>query len=369
MPADLEMINGQIQMIYAEEGGMPWWGTGGIVMPGKHFSVSDIAEKLPTILSDHEKIPHYMWVPSENVHPDSIAYSNPREGLGSMVEFPGKFDIRRQIDMKPIGVVGNKYTIIQPKDIVGSVGEVILRNNLQLETAGLLHNGNASWFLCRIPGDYSITRIDGEDDVSLRYVLLFAYFDGSGGLTTKITTVRVVCSNTAALALSGSQNKWSIRHTANWGERIADLHKSVDKALGYYDEVVKFEQRLENTRMSQDEAARFFSELVGLEQRTAELLQGSDEMVQQVTSTQKRRAKLTQELFDLFNSGQGNLGLTHRDALNAVTEYTTHKQGLRVSTAQKAAGVSKDYLRFQRSLIDDSPLANSAVSLLSKRVA
>lgn len=69
-------------------------------------------------------------------------------------------------------------------------------------------------------------------------VFPFAVFNtdhtGNGGLRCKLTKVRVVCANTDAAAESGVEEErtaWSIRHTANWDERVADVREALHETL------------------------------------------------------------------------------------------------------------------------------------------
>lgn len=57
---------------------------------------------------------------------------------------------------------------------------------------------------------------------------------GNGGLRTKLTKVRVVCANTDAAAESAVEEEktaWSIRHTVNWDERIAEVRDKLQLTL------------------------------------------------------------------------------------------------------------------------------------------
>jgi len=367
MPADLEIVNGQIQMMYAQNGGMPWWGEGGVVMPGDSFEFSDVREKLPLLMSDHDKIPHYMWVPNEDVQEHEQAFRTPTEGRGTFVPMPRHFDIRRRLDMKGIGPVGAKYTIIQPEQINESIAQAIFKENLKLETVGLLNDGSVGWFLARIPGDYSVRRQDGTEDVNARYVVFKAAFDGSGKLVTKITAVRVVCSNTLSFALADRRNSWGISHTKNWEDRVDELVENVRTALGYYDEVIEIEQKLENTRMNKAEASDFFAELLNLPTRAQHDAALLDGMLEQKQPT--RRLNMLDELVELYENGTGNRGLTARDALNAVTEYQTHNRTIRVTAKRSETGYTADYAKYESAILDDDPMKTRALNLLIKKAA
>ena len=60
-----------------------------------------------------------------------------------------------------------------------------------------------------------------------RFVVLCSRHDGNGGLRGLATNVRVVCSNTMALAeaIDGRKTGFTIRHTSNWRERLDEVRR------------------------------------------------------------------------------------------------------------------------------------------------
>jgi Domain of unknown function (DUF932) len=71
------------------------------------------------------------------------------------------------------------------------------RGEAVYETGGYLGNGEITWLLARIHRPLQITR----DDIVQPYALLANSHDGSIAFTISLTTVRVVCQNTLAVAL------------------------------------------------------------------------------------------------------------------------------------------------------------------------
>lgn len=66
-----------------------------------------------------------------------------------------------------------------------------------------------------------------DSSTTYRYVTFVARHDGNGGLRGIPTNVRVVCANTlnAAEMTDGKRVGFTIRHTANWQDRVADMRQ------------------------------------------------------------------------------------------------------------------------------------------------
>lgn len=123
------------------------------------------------------------------------------------IEFPGKRVMYRGDSEMPLGLVSDRYKIVQPievleffRDMVGTVAH--------LETAGVLRDGAHYWALARMDGEFSL----GSDKVK-QYLLLASSADGSLATQARLTSVRVVCNNTLQLSQRGKAEV-SVRHNS-----------------------------------------------------------------------------------------------------------------------------------------------------------
>ena len=97
----------------------------------------------------------------------------------------------RDTDRKILGVVSDRYKIVQNTDAFSFTDE-LLGQGVRYETAGSLQDGRRVWLLARMPKEY----IGGSDEIC-PYLVFSNSHDGTGAVKVAITPVRVVCNNSA----------------------------------------------------------------------------------------------------------------------------------------------------------------------------
>jgi phage/plasmid-like protein (TIGR03299 family) len=105
-------------------------------------------------------------------------------------EISGYYATVRQDTREVLGIVGERYRIVQNQDAFEFVDQ-LLGSAMHFETAGSLHGGRRIWVLARLPEHVEI----GGDPVR-PYVLLMKSQDGATAVIAATTPVRVVCQNT-----------------------------------------------------------------------------------------------------------------------------------------------------------------------------
>jgi len=117
-----------------------------------------------------------------------------------------------------LGIVGNKYEIVQPRDSFGFFDTLIEDGAAVFETAGALGYGEKLWLLAKLPGTFSPLFGDKVEN----YCLLYNSFDGTQPCSVAMTPVRVVCQNTLNLALHDRNLRQivKVRHTSSASERL-----------------------------------------------------------------------------------------------------------------------------------------------------
>ena len=133
----------------------------------------------------------------------------------------------RDSDNFVLGVVGNRYQIVQNKDAFAFTDE-LLGEGVKYETAGSLKNGKTIWLLAKTPEKYTIL---GESVDP--YVCFTNTHDGSGAVKVIMTPVRVVCNNTLNMALRDAKRTWSVRHTASINGRLNEAKHTLQLADAY----------------------------------------------------------------------------------------------------------------------------------------
>ena len=150
----------------------------------------------------------------------------------------------RDIDGAVLGVVTDKYRVVQNEDAFAFTDE-LLGEGVKYETAGSLNGGRKVWILARLPREYVIS---GERISP--YLVFSNTHDGSGAIRVAITPIRVVCNNTLNLALARAERSFSMIHTGNINEKFEEAKKTLFMADTYMEELGKEFERLRNIKVS-----------------------------------------------------------------------------------------------------------------------
>ena len=133
---------------------------------------------------------------------------------GKAINAPDFYATVRTDIPRVLGVVSERYHIVQVADMVDFCDSLMQDGVIRYEAAGVLFGGRKVFVLARMPSVDTFA----EGDTGLRYVLFSSSFDGSEAIFAHPTNVRVVCSNTLQLAIKG---KKGIKHTLNCPDKLA----------------------------------------------------------------------------------------------------------------------------------------------------
>ena len=116
----------------------------------------------------------------------------------------------RSDTLAPLAVVSEDYRIVQPKQVLEFFRSFAEKNELMMDTAGVLAGGKRVWALARTGAEVNI----GSRDTVKQYILLATSYDTSMATIAKHTSVRVVCNNTLTLAANNAESSIRIPHSA-----------------------------------------------------------------------------------------------------------------------------------------------------------
>jgi phage/plasmid-like protein (TIGR03299 family) len=229
--------------------------------------------------------------------------------------------IVREMDKRRLGVVGAKYQPVQNLEAFTFMDELAGEQSIRYHTAGSLRGGQRVWILAKfdsadiVPGDC----VD-------KYLMLYNSHDGSSALRVLFTNVRVVCMNTARMALQeGVGEGLAVRHTLNLASRLKAARDVLGIARVQSAEFNEFARALANLPLNAHKLQAFVTALVPIDD------------AKQAGRTIARQ----NDLKALFEAGRGNdlpgVRGTAWAAYNAVTEYTTWKQASRGTEAERQA--------------------------------
>lgn len=221
----------------------------------------------------------------------------------------------------PIGVVGNRYTPIQNEALTEFADALVDEGGAHYETAGSLRNYSQTFLTMKLPQHLVLEGADGQKDVTDWYLALFNSHDGSSAMFGITTTVRVVCANTANVAIAGAKSKFSVPHTNGWKGAVQVAREKLGLAFAYEEAFEAEARALFAQSFSVEDMKTFSEELVELSKAERD------------GAAATRRQNEASALVKLFAESPTIVGTpiagTAYGAFNAVTEYVDHYQGVR----------------------------------------
>ena len=245
----------------------------------------------------------------------------------------------RDSDRKVLGVVSDRYKVVQNADAFSFTDE-LLGKGVRYETAGSLQEGRKVWLLARLPREYII----GGERIS-PYLVFSNTHDGSGSVKVAVTPVRVVCNNTLNLALDTASRSFSMVHTGNIQDKIQEAKDTLFMAESYMDCLgAEFEQ-LRRQKMTDAQIKEFMELLLPIEKDSTQI---------QSKNILRLREDLKKRYYDAPDLQK--VGNNAYRFINAVSDFATHAKPLR-----RTANYNENL--FART-IDGNPLIDKAYQLL-----
>lgn len=137
----------------------------------------------------------------------------------------------RNSDESILGIVSDRYQIVQNHEAFEFTDSLIDDKEMTYETAGSLRNGKQVWLLAKMPE----TKILG--DVVCPYICFSNTHDGTGAIKVCMTPVRVVCNNTLNLALETTPRCWSTKHMGDLAGKLHEAKVTLGFANKYISEL------------------------------------------------------------------------------------------------------------------------------------
>jgi len=242
-----------------------------------------------------------------------------------------------------MGVVGNRYNVIQNAETFSVINPLLEDGKIKIENAGSFDEGRRVWLQAKI-GD-EINPVSG--DPIEKYAIFYNSFDGSSGTGVAITPLRVWCQNMLRAAINKGDRKIALRHTLNYKKRLDEAYYIFNNVNNYFDlfeEEMKF---LSNNTIDIKTANIFVDKFIPLPDTKQ---QGT------IDSAKRNRETLRQ----LIESGKGmdipGVRGTAYGLYNAAVEYTQFHKRIKGKDFTQEQKLSKR----AESMIFDSTLDKSA---------
>lgn len=227
-------------------------------------------------------------------------------------EIPGYFANVRLHDGNVLGVVTNRYKVVQNRDAFAFTDE-LLGEGVRYETAGSLMGGRKTWILAKLPTRYII-----QGEQILPYLVFSNTHDGSGAIKIAMTPIRVVCNNTLNLALDTAKRCWSINHTGDISAKLEDARETLFMAEDYMSELGKGFEELSRKKVSDAAVEEFIKDLLPIADDATSTMEKN---VMRLRNDIRKRFFYAPDLQGVRKNGYR--------FINAVSDFATHAAPIR----------------------------------------
>lgn len=228
------------------------------------------------------------------------------------IEVPGFKANLRETDNQVLGVVSDRYKVVQNADAF-SFTDALLGEGVTYETAGSLQNGRRTWILAKLPTRYIIS----GDEIT-PYLVFMNSHDGSGSIKAAMTPIRVVCQNTLNLALSTAKRCWSTNHVGDIKGKMEDARYTLLYADQYMAELGRTIDQMNQQKLSDRQVMEYIDSLFPILPNPSE---------QQVKNMLRMKEDMKARYFDAPDLQ--HVGKNAYRFINAVSDFATHAKPLR----------------------------------------
>lgn len=242
------------------------------------------------------------------------------------VEVPMSRGVYREDTQQVIGVVGNRYHVLQNRAAAETLAAVVGKDKAVFESGGTLRDGAIAFLVLKLVEDIVLP----GDDVIERRFLFYTTHDGSGMTRVMSLPFRLWCSNQLNAAIRVGKktgDSLALRHTASIAERLKEAERLLTFERKFYDIFEETARAFLRTPF-RDRQMKDFAEAMFPSRRP----EGEAPPPQTVAAREK--------VIELFTEGQGQKGNpaalgTAWAAFNAVTEYADHFRRTRTAKSDR----------------------------------
>ena len=176
----------------------------------------------------------------------------------SGIEIPGYKANRRSTDGSILGIVSDRYKIVQNVEAFEFTDEIVGETEdgvVTYETAGSLCGGKRIWLLAKMP-----TKKVLDDDIE-PYMVFTNSHDGSGAIRIAMSPIRVVCQNTLNIALNTAKRQWSTKHVGDMQSKLEEAKLCLQLADNYMVNLDIEADRLANAKLYREQIEEILDEM------------------------------------------------------------------------------------------------------------
>lgn len=230
----------------------------------------------------------------------------------------------------PLGLVKEKYEIVQNNDAFNFFNNAIGEDKAQWDKAACLNFGEKVYVSAKLPVQTSVS----SNDVIDNYLVFSNGHDGNSSVDIMITPVRVICTNMLNGALNSASCHIRLRHTKSVKEKLELGAQVLKVACEHALDAQELYRHLTTIKMTDEQVYKYLCELQLTKDeliRIAEYdkqhgfkrLISRDYRILEVCSISTRKANILYNMFDYYNNGIGQKDCygTAWGAYNAITGF------------------------------------------------
>lgn len=227
--------------------------------------------------------------------------------------------VRRSSDGRILGVVGPRFTVLQNRDAFAWFQPFLEAKEAALATAGSLKSGSRVWVLAKMQRD-PLVIVQG-DEIE-KFILLSHGHDGSLAVRCGFSPVRVVCSNTLAMAHGSAASKLiRVKHTKDVHQNLENIREVMNLANAEFEATAEQYRLLARKSINQADLTKYVKRVL---------------KVDDAEEISTRAKNTVAEIIALCDSGRGNnlpsVSGTYWTAYNGVSEWLSYNRGRNADT-------------------------------------
>lgn len=249
----------------------------------------------------------------------------------SMIQIPKTKVIFRDADSKSLGIVSDKYKIVQNSDAFDFTKTLFGDNSIEFIRGGSYRGGSATWLEAKITGQFSILGDEFEC-----YLIFMNTHDGTGSIRCMILPERIVCSNALNVPLKNVLRNWRCVHSGDPLAKIDEARQILLAGSSYMDALESEIEDLQKIKLSSTQVETFIDKIFPLPiDKTTNTIDTSSRAYENAL---KRR----DQLLDIYTDKPdlANLGNSGYKFISAVTDFVDH-----VNTKNTANGALNTYMK------------------------
>lgn len=251
-------------------------------------------------------------------------------------ELVGAYATYRMDNSTPLGLVKNKYKVVQNVDAFKFFDDAIGSGMARWDRAGILNGGTKIYLSAKLPIETKV----GHDIVD-NYLVFSNSHDGTSAVNIMFTPVRVICTNMLNGALKKADAYISIRHTESVKEKLKQGSQILRIACKYARNAEELYNSLTKINMSDKDVMEYIANLYLTEGELEKLLEFDnvngykklilkDYLTLDRTGISPRKANQIASIFAYYcdGIGQKHIAGTAWGAYNAITGFYSNVANL-----------------------------------------